>query len=104
MKIVKTIGKLEFIVEDDEAKNIVLAFGKQTLVQLRSGAYLNPTTIAAIIDPPKIAFWGGYRVCDDGKSFFRDGIRVYLEPKDFDEIKYIDDPKYLNLKLIDNAT
>lgn len=103
MKIIKTTIKIDFIVEDDEAENIVKVFGKQTLVQLRNGSYLSPSTIAAIIDPPKVPYWGGYRVCEDGKSFFREGVRVYLEPLHIAEIKYLDDPKYLNPnKLLEN--
>jgi hypothetical protein len=103
VKIIKTIGRLEFVVEDDEAENIVKAFGTQTLVRLRSGAYLNPSTIAAVIDPPKIPYWGGYKINEDGKSFFRDGKRVYLEPENYQEIKYLEDPKYLNFKMLENA-
>jgi hypothetical protein len=104
MKIIKTTNRLEFVVENDEAENVISAFGKQSIVLLRSGAYLNPSTIAAIIDPPKIAYWAGYRVCDDGKSIFRDGVKTYLEPRHLDEIEYRDDPKYLNSKLIENAS
>jgi len=100
MKIIKTTSRLEFVVENDEAENIVKAFGKQNLVQLRSGAYLNPSTISAIIDPPKIPYWGGYRVNSDGRSFFREGVRVYLDQKHIEEIKYLDDPKYSNLKML----
>ena len=97
MKLIKCYGKLEFLVEDDEAENIVKFFGKQTLVKLRNGDYLNPATITAIIDPPKAKYWGGYRVADDN-SVYREGVKIYLEPKNIEEIEYRDDPEYQNLK------
>ena len=103
MKIIKTTNRLEFVVENDEAENVVKAFGKQSLVLLRSGAYLNPSTIAAIIDPPKLPYWAGYRVNDDLKSFFRDGKKIYLETSQLEKIEYREDPKYLNVKMLDDV-
>ncbi len=101
MKLIKTSCRIDFVVEDDEAENIVKSFGKQSLVRLRDGNYLNPNTIAAICDIPKVAYWGGFKLNEDGKSFFRDGRRIYLEPESFKEIEYLDDTKYSKVKLIE---
>lgn len=95
MKIVKTFSK-EFVVHDDEAENIknVLRSGGKEFIELRNGDLINPSMVEMISEPETEAFWGGYPLSKDGKSFMRDGERIYLESHNFKEIEYHLHPKY----------
>lgn len=95
MKIVKTFSK-EFIVNNDEAENIktVLRNGRKEFIELRNGDLINPSMVEMISEPETEAFWDGYPLSKDGKSFMRDGERIYLEPHNFKEIEYRLHPKY----------
>lgn len=95
MKIVKTFSR-EFVVYNDEAENIknVLKRGQKEFIELRSGDLINPSMVESISEPETEAFWGGYPLSKDGKSFMREGKRIFLEPQNFEEIIYKAHSKY----------
>lgn len=102
MKIIKTNNHmLEFIVEDDEAENVASLFGKEVLIKLRSGDFINPKSITAIINPPLAPFVeveGKYiPVLKDGQSIVNwAGNVVKINPTN---IEYRVDPKYEKIRL-----
>ena len=102
MKIIRTFSGREFIIADDEAKNIKRAIDnkndRNSFVELRSGDALNLDRIENISEPKKIAY---ISTCDgiallnpDGISFNREGNKIYLKPSDFEDIKFITHPLY----------
>src|SRR3990167_615240 len=99
MRIMKTFSGQEFILEDDEADNIVKIkqSSSKAFLGLRLGSYVDTSAIESITGIPIIAVSsGGYPLSKDGKSFMREGRRIYVE--NFDGIKYVPDPKYTNAK------
>ena len=101
MKIIRTFTGKEFIVENDEAENIknLKKDDKEGFVDLRNGDFLNLDRIESISNPDKIAYIGtcmGFMlISKDGKSFVNsEGVRVYLKPGDFQDIKFIEHPIY----------
>jgi hypothetical protein len=93
-KVLITFSGREHIITDEEAEGLAMAFGSGSLVKLRSGAYVNPSSIEYIGPPPKIPCWQGYPLNKDGRSFWREGALVKLDPDNFNEIEYLPDPKY----------
>ena len=94
MKIIKLFSGLEFLVEDDEAENVARNYKSKTLIKLRSGDYIASSGIEAITESETEAFWSGYPLSKDGKSFMRDGERIYLESQHLKEIEYKPHSKY----------
>src|SRR3990167_8970405 len=95
MKLLKTFSNQEFIIGDDEVKIIIEIKNKdkKAFLELRCGAFVDTAAIESISDIPLRAFSeSGYPLSRDGKSFVRDGQRVYVE--DLDSIRYLPDPKY----------
>ncbi len=97
MKILRTFSGHEFIVEDDEAKNIVILknTGKKSFVELRCGDFIDISAIESIVNPPLIPMIHGYPVEKDGRTFIRDGDRIKIE--NLENIYYSEDPKYKKL-------
>lgn len=93
MKIIKTYSS-EHIINDSELKKILECNSSDVLLLLDSGEYIRPKSIIAITEPETEAFWNGYPLSKDGKSFMRDGQRVYLDPANFKEIEYKPHSKY----------
>lgn len=94
MKIITMFSKKEYLVEDDEAENVAKSYNSNQLLRLRSGELINPRGIESIGSPDAIPCWNGYPLNPDGKSFMRDGERIYLEPHNFKEVRYKLHPKY----------
>ncbi len=94
MKIIKMYSGFEFLVEDDEAENIAKSYNSNSLLKLRCGDRIAPKGIEAICDPELIPYWNDYMLEKSGNSFIRDGQRVKLETKDFNQIEYKPHPKY----------
>lgn len=99
MKILKTWSGQEYILQDEEADNIVKiknSPSKKAFLQLRCGAYVDISAIESISGVPLIAHsQEGQPLSKDGRSYIRDSIRIYVE--DFDSIQYLPDPKYRNI-------
>lgn len=93
MKIIKTYSS-EHIINDSEVKIIVENSNSDKLLLLDSGEYVKAKSVIAIVEPETEAFWGGYPLSKDGKSFMRDGQRIYLEQQNFKEIEYRTHSKY----------
>jgi hypothetical protein len=92
MKLITMFSKREYVVNDDEADNVAIASQKDGMIKLRSGDYINPKAIESIGEPAEIAFYKGYLVNKDGRTFTRDGQRITIESPE--NIKYLPDPKY----------
>ena len=95
MKLLKTFSNQEFVIDDDEVRIIIEIKNKdkKAFLELRCGAFVDTAAIESITDIPLRAFSAsGYPLSRDGKSFMRDGQRVYVE--DLDSIQYLPDPKY----------
>lgn len=101
MKILKTYSS-EHIVNDEEVKVIVENANSDNLLLLDNGEYIRPKSIIAITDPELIPYWQDYILDKGGKSFMRDGQRIFLETKDFDEVEYKPHPKYIAMQKILN--
>ncbi len=99
MKILRTFSGQEFVLEDDEAENIIKVKNTgngKAFIGLRCGAYVDAAAIESISEIPLIPFSrDGHRLSKDGRSFVRDGQRVYVE--DLEGIQYLPDPKYKNI-------
>ena len=93
MKILKTYSS-EHIINDREVKAIIENANNDNFLLLDSGEYIKPKSAIAIIEPETEAFWNGYPLSKDSKSFMRDGQRTYLEPANFKEIEYRLHSKY----------
>jgi len=96
MKILTTFGGREFILEDDEAENIIIVKNSPTgkaFLELRCGAFVDTSAIESITDIPLIPYSAdGYPLSKDGRSFIKEGVRIWIE--NFDGIKYLPDSKY----------
>ena len=100
MKILKLFSGQEYILKDDEAINVVSIkqSNNKAFLKLRCGAYVDTSAIESISDIPLIPHSrDGYPLSKDGRSFIRDGNRIYVE--DFSAIQYLPDPKYENIPL-----
>ena len=97
MKLLKVFSGDEYIVEDDEALNIVAIKNtpnSKAMIQLRCGAFVATSAIASISNPPLLGMaHGQYPLSKDGRSYMRDGQRVYLES--YNHVEYIPDPLYV---------
>jgi len=97
-KILKTFGGTEYVLDDDEAQNIVdlKRTGKKSFIELRCGAYIDSSAIESVAYPPLIPVSGdGYSLSKDGRSFVRDGIRIWVEHPG--NVRYVEDPRYNKL-------
>ena len=97
MKILKTYSS-EHIISNRELKVIVENSNSDNLLLLDSGEYIRPKAIIAITEPEKVAYWNGYILDKGGRSFMRDGNRIFLETKDYEEIEYKEHPRYIILR------
>jgi len=102
MKILRTFSGKEFILEDDEAENVIAVknSGKKAFLQLRSGEYVDTSAIEAITKIPLIPVWNNGRfLSKDGRSFIRDGTRIYIERIETfkDNVLFEEDPRYTEL-------
>ncbi len=88
----------EHIVEDDEAEKVADRFNSEKFIELRNGEIINPKGIEGIGKPSLLPYWHGYLLNSDGRSFQRDGVRIYLETENFLEIEYKTNPKYFALE------
>lgn len=86
----------EWNISEDEYRMIELAIEEdRAFVRLNDekgqAILIRVATIDYVGEKPKRAFWHGYPLEADGKSFFRDGHKVVLEPHNFSEIVYLGD-------------
>ncbi len=95
-------GGFEIKITDEEATKIFTINQKDSssFIRLETGEMIRLSGIQAIIDPPLIAYWGGYLLNKDkrGYNFMRDGQRCYLEQHNLAEITYKPDPDYISNK------
>ena len=96
-KILKTYSS-EHIVNDKEVSVIIKNQNSDSFLLLDNGEYIKPKSIIAITDPELIPYWDGYMLDKGGKSFMRNGNRIFLESQDFDKIEYKIHPKYEKIK------
>lgn len=97
MKIIKLIDGKEYVIDDEEIGYIKHIFPKVDFITLSNGEVINKSSISRIGDPDKIPHYHGYPLNKDGRSFIRDGERIYLEKSSFKEITHQEDPKYLTI-------
>lgn len=105
MKTITTFSGKEFLIEDEEAENIKKIFKPNTLLSLRNGEAVNTSAIESIGSLEQVPYWDNYLLEKSGRSFIRDGQRINLETKNFDEIEYKPHPKYeaMKEKLLENT-
>ena len=97
-KILRTFSGNEWLLENDEAENVIAVKkkGVKAFLQLRCGAYVDTSAIESIGGVPVIAHSAsGKPLSKDGRWFVEDGKRVYVE--NFAGIQYLPDPKYTAL-------
>lgn len=95
IQVLRLFNNTEYIVEEDEAENIMQCIDKVKFIRLRNGTLVNVSAISDIGKPETMLFWGEYPINKDGRSFNRDGERVWItEKKDLDQIKHHLHPKY----------
>jgi len=107
MKILTMFGGKEFLLEEDEANNIIIGIGEsskgKTFLALRCGAFINTSAIESITDIPLIPFFGGDRERQshylskdsNGNYFYQyEGKRINIE---IDKVEFLEDPKYKEL-------
>ena len=99
MKILKTYSS-EHIVNDKEIPVIIKNQNSDSFLLLDNGEYIKPKSIIAITDPELIPYWDGHLLDKNGGSFMRDGQRIFLEAKDYEEVEYKLHPKYIALQKI----
>lgn len=95
MKLLKTFSGQEFVLEDEEAENVVKikSADKKAFLELRCGSFVDTSAIETIGEIPLIAYSSsGCPLSKDGRSYMREGSRVWVE--DFGGIIYKPDPKY----------
>lgn len=106
MKMIILINSQEYIVEDEEAENIKKAIAQGLrFINLRSGEMLNILSISTIGELKKIPFWSIYPVytSSSGANYIiRDGERVYLDPRNIEEIQYKTDENFAKLQTNQN--
>ena len=102
MKILTTFSGKEYILEDNEAENIKEIFKPNELISLRNGEAVNTSAIESIGSPELVPYWKEYLLDKSGKSFIRDGRRIFLETQDFENIEYKLSPKYKAMELAQN--
>lgn len=98
MKVIQLVSGREYILSDEEAdyaKKVYMAGAPA--IELTNGDVIARHNISLIGEPDKKPQWHGYPLNKDGRSFMRDGQRIYLERDSFGEIEYVDDPKYLTM-------
>ena len=98
MKILKTFSRSEFILEDDEAENVMsaLATGQKGFIKLRSGEMVNTQGIDCVAEVPLVGFYKidghEYPVLRDGETIVNEyGNRVKIDKS---YVKYLPDPTY----------
>lgn len=89
MKLLRMMSGTEHYIQDDEAENLSKIVETKKFAILRSGAMIRTTRIEEITEVPTEKFWKGHRLSKDGRSFMRDGDRIYLEPHNYAEIDII---------------
>lgn len=104
MKIIRMFSGKEHLVENEEAEGVSNLKGTGVLAELRSGAEINPNGIESITSPEheKVATLDGYLFNEQNNSYVNDnGNRIFMsDASRLKDIKYIDNPKYNNLKQI----
>ena len=100
MQIIKMFGNFEHIVKDDEADNVAKMWGDNPdrPIKLRNGTTISPKGIVEIGEPKKIAYYDGYILEKGGRSFIRDGERIFLETEDYAKIEYKEHPRYIKIR------
>ena len=90
----------EVVVSEEDAELIAANFGKEQLVKVKTGEWINTKSIEFIGEPELIAVWHDYVLDKNQRYFVREGQRVYLEPHHYEEIKYKSHPKYQIIKKV----
>lgn len=90
MKQLNLIKGPSYLVEDSEAKNIEnnLLHGVK-FIKLRNGTLVNAHVIASVGDVETRKTYLGYDVLSDGRSFMRDGKRVFIDRAGWDLIEEV---------------
>ncbi len=107
IKILNLFSGKEFILESDEAENIIKIKNNgagKAFLELRCGAYIDTSAIERITDVPLTAFREGdgvryshYLSKDSNGNYFYqldDGKRKYVE---LDEVVFVKNPEYEKL-------
>lgn len=96
MQVIKFFDGTEKVLQDDEAENVKRFWlqSSDAPILLRNGTVINPKGISSIGEPDVIPTFWGYPLYKDGRSFTRNGERVYLEAEHFSQIEYKLHPKY----------
>ena len=89
MKQLNTFEAKKYPLQDDEARNIKKVINRQDVkfVDLRSGDTIAVSSIVSITKVEIEKYWQGNLLSKGGKSFMRDGRRLFLEKKDFSKIE-----------------
>jgi len=98
MKNLRTFSGQEYMISEEEVETLVKIKNSgegRAFVRLRNGTYLDTSAIESIGDIPLVPMAHGmYPLSKDGRSYIREGRRVYIE--DASHIRWLPDPKYQN--------
>ena len=87
MKQITLINQKKIFIDDDKAENIQNMI-EQGAKFIRTGSdMININSISIIGDVDTEKYWGGYKLNPDGRSFQRDGERIYLESHHIKQIE-----------------
>ena len=91
MKIITLFGGKEFLIDEEELPTVLGNLEKK-IIKLRNDDYIAPSAIQSISNVPMVAYYKGYAVLKDGKSYLRDGDRITISEPNL--IEYQEDPSY----------
>ena len=105
MKLLRLKDRGEYIITDEQARNIKRAIDNDARnIEVKKQVSFSSGSYSSIVEElPKIATWNGYIVDTRDWSFHRDGKKIFLEEEHLNQIEYKPNPKYkilLNQKRI----
>jgi hypothetical protein len=101
MKVLKLVSGREYLLEDDEAEYLIKTIEQGLkFIRLSNGDFMACSSISVIGEPEKLATWSGYPLNKDGRTFQREGKRIYLEKDNFKDIEYLDNPVYQQMSKV----
>lgn len=94
MRLLKTFGRDEYILTDEEAEKLeaLLISGKTGFIKLSSGELINISSIEALRGPKLVPRYKGHIVAKDGIHFYEEEKKIVMGSPEL--IEWIPDPKY----------
>jgi len=102
MKTIKLFSGKEYLIEDNEFEIVKNLIRNSKMIELSNGDIFNSAAIEYAGELDKMRFWDIYPIITNkaGTFFIREGEQIFLEARNFDEIKIKDDLKYLSMNKV----